>query len=312
MSSVPVVSTAVLLHLFNTQHWPDFSDALCNIKKPFDLLINLVEGTHTAETLAQQATLIRQNFPDALIITSENRGMDVGGMLRLFDIALQKDYQVLLYAHSKSNDQWRKSMLNTLTQNSSKCIQLLTQNSKSNHTRIGMIGHHTYPFDYYNTGPFIALMSKLDITLNTQWERYFKRFPNARSLPLSQRIAHALDQSKLDASIANLRPELDLDYAQYYLGNLLQTKQRMTAERLMQFRADQVIQPMPYFPGNFFWISMPLVRLLATHINFEAEYLSLSFELKSDTLTQSRAHAWERALPVFSAKNSYQILALTP
>ena len=55
---------------------------------------------------------------------------------------------------------------------------------------------------------------------------------------------------------------------------------------------------------------MHLVRKLSTLIDFEKEHARLPLDLSSDRQFQSRAHAWERVLPVFAVKNGYDLFSL--
>ncbi len=302
MPTHPPVSIAVLLHLSSLRNWADFQTALQHLPRPFDLFINLVEGLNSSLEIDRQRNLILKHFPDARIVQSSNRGMDIGGMFRLFEQALSGEYRAVLYAHSKSDDNWRRQLLTQLTQHSKLAITALTQHSNN---PIGMVGAYSYPFDYYNLGPFLRILEQLDIKPETSWERYFSRYPAMRTVPIEQRIAHARD-----ACPSILRPELDIEYAYSVLGSPEQRQQSMNPDILRRFVADKVVSALPYFPGNFFWISMPLIRKLQTAIDFRQERARLPLNLQSDQQLQSRAHAWERALPVFVAKSGYRLYSL--
>jgi len=291
---------AVLLHLANTRYWPEFRLALQQITAPFDLYINLVSGLNSEQSIARQQQQILRDYPASHIIISSNRGMDVGGMFRLFAQVVDKPYQVLFYAHSKSDPHWRQALLGKLSQHSAAAIQSLS-NSEN---RTGMIGAYLYPFDYYNLGPFLDIMARLNIKLESDWTRYFERFPGMRDVALEQRIAHIQD-----VGMPQLRPNIDLEYAQTLLGNPDLPGQRMNAGWQKQFIKDGVISGLPYFPGNFFWIRMSIIRQLSQLIDFDAEWAALPLDLSSDQQIQSRAHAWERALPVFAAKKGWRLEA---
>ena len=301
-SPVPV---AVLLHLSTTKNWPDFYLALQQVPRPFDLFINLVKGLNSTEVIQLQHERICSDFPDAHIIYSENRGMDIGGMFRLFSQALAGQYQVLLYAHSKSDDAWRCNMLQRLTQHSTQAIDILNHADSPTENRSGMVGAYTYPYDYYNLGPYLSLLAQLGVKVDSTWARYFERYPEMKSVAFEQRIAHARD-----IATNGLRPELDVEYAGVMLGAPGQARQMMNPDLLRQFIADKVVGELPYYPGNFFWITMHLVRKLSTLIDFEKEHARLPLDLSSDRQFQSRAHAWERVLPVFAVKNGYDLFSL--
>lgn len=297
---------AVLLHLSTLDHWQEFVRALERVETPFDLKVNLVRGLNDGNALLRQKQIIKAAFPDSEVIDSENRGMDVGGMFRLFSLVRDRGHRALLYAHSKSDAAWRGAMLDTLTRNSRKALALLLDRDAGSRTRpAGMVGAGLYPFDYYNIGPFMTLAAELGIEPVTSWERYFRRYPASRELPVDQRVAHAAAMNKPE-----LRPEVDLDYAGCVLGDINRREQPMSRALLARMAAERVIGPLPYFPGNCFWIGAEVVRRLGRRIDFDQEHAALPLNLTSDRAWQSRAHAWERMLPVFALKNGFRLVAL--
>ena len=296
----------MLLHLASTEHWSEFCTAIERIPQPFDLIINLVARPNDKETLRQQQTLIQSYHPDANIIISDNRGMDIGGMFRLFQKIKSTNYQVVFYGHSKSDSIWRQTMLDRLTINCSSVIEKIVQN-KTDKKQIGMCGAYFYPFDYYNLNPFLNLINRLRLDVTTDWSNYFNRFPYTQAMSIEQRLSHALDSGRHD-----LRPEVDIDYFQTFIGEVNDSKQLMNASNLKQMIASKTISKLPYYPGNFFWISMDVIKRLSKVIDFEQEYLLLPKNLKSDETIQSLAHAWERMLPVFANKSGFELMAINP
>ncbi len=232
--------------------------------------------------------------------------MDVGGMFRLFDHALGSNHDALFYAHSKSDIEWRQGMLFALTRYANPVIQALTKDrSEIRSQKVGMVGAYCYPFDYFNLRPFLELMAHLEVPLNTSWDRYYKRYPFAKFLSWEHRLAHAREINQ-----PTLRPEVDLEYAKCTFGDYTNERQPMNAGLLPKMISDGVLGPLPYFPGNFFWVSMHVVRELRQKIDFNKEFELLTLNLKSDRELQSRSHAWERALPVFAAKNGFKLVSL--
>lgn len=297
---------AVLLHLSRFDHWQEFVDALDRIEAPFDLKVNLVRGLNEPDALRRQTDRVHQAFSGAQVIESDNRGMDVGGMFRLFDLVRDCGYRALLYLHCKSDDAWRRAMFNALTRSSGRPVDLLLgRDAGTNPRPVGMIGTYFHPFDYYNIGLFLALAAELGIGLATSWENYYRRFPAARDMPLGQRISHACAMGR-----PALRPEVDVEYAETFLGDIHGREQPVDAVRLRRLKADGVVGPLPYFPGNCFWIHGGVINKLARRISFEDEHRILPVNLTSDRAFQSRAHAWERMLPVFALKNGFRLVAL--
>src|SRR5690606_359643 len=131
------------------------------------------------------------------------------------------------------------------------------------------------------------------------------RYPNMRGQPIEQRITHSMAGTR-----QALRPELDLEYAARLFGDADSGRQPMNVELLRRMIADRVLGPLPYFPGNFFWILRDVVERLVERVGLDAEFRALPAELRSDRERQSRAHAWERALPVFALKQGYALATL--
>ena len=296
----------VLLHLASGRHLDEFATALARIGEPYDVVVNLprIDGGDEARRSLRDA--VEHALPNARLIESDNRGMDVGGMLRLFGCALHGSWRYWLYLHSKSDDRWRRAMLDPLTHGARRAIDLM---ARPGHDRrfapVGMAGAWSYPFDYYNLGPFLDLMNSFGVSLETGWERYYIRYPNMRGLPIEQRIAHSMAGAR-----RALRPELDLEYAAWLFGDADTGRQPMNAELLRRMIADRVLGPLPYFPGNFFWIRRDVVERLAGTVDLDAEFRALPAGLRSDRERQSRAHAWERALPVFALKQGFALATL--
>ena len=110
--------------------------------------------------------------------------------------------------------------------------------------------------------------------------------------------------------IQDNRPEVDVEYARAVFGKLGDRTEHMREELVAQFVADGVYGPLPYLPGNFFWLNGKVLDLLAQKINFKDEYMRLPAGDLPDRQVQSHVYAWERILPVFAVKNGFRALAL--
>lgn len=293
--------TAVLLHLSHTHSFGEFSAALSKLNTNFDLYVNLVEELNSPAQIDQQSSLILSHYPTATVVQSANRGMDIGGMFKLFGLAQGKGYTRLMYAHSKSDTEWRQVMLAALCGVSDQVLDELA----SHNAPLGMIGTYAYPFDYYNLSPYLELVSQLEIPLTTDWQEVIKRRPVAGQMDILNRVDWAKDQN-----ITTGRPELDIEYAKAILGDFYSAEQKMNKTHARRFISDGVIGPLAYFPGNFFWLSGKALDFLASKIDFSEEIKKLPADLQSDSQTQSRAHAWERVLPSLFAKNGFAVRAL--
>lgn len=90
---------AVLIHLFYTDMWDELNEYLSNLSNhDYDLYVNLVEGYYDESIIG----LIKKTHPQAVIIKSPNKGVDVGGFLFLYQ-NLKKDYDLILKLHTKKS-----------------------------------------------------------------------------------------------------------------------------------------------------------------------------------------------------------------
>src|SRR5438309_11695321 len=104
---------AILIHIYYPHSWEKiFSYQLISIRKYVPvLLINLTKGSHNNITIAQ----IKRDFPQAFIITTPNKGKDIGGKLALLDLYFktgqQAEYLVFLHdkisPHAITGERWR-------------------------------------------------------------------------------------------------------------------------------------------------------------------------------------------------------------
>lgn len=107
----------------------------------FDLFVNLVRGK--VDTTAAVAA-VQRFFPQAIIIESENRGMDIGGFFYLLPLILRGSYQYILKLHTKSMYSWRRALVAPLCGTSGQvrhCLKMFEINQ-----RLGMLGasNHLY------------------------------------------------------------------------------------------------------------------------------------------------------------------------
>lgn len=89
---------AIFLHIYYAHLWGEIKDRLKKIPFQFNLYINLVEGH--SDILVQD---IKNNFTNAVICISSNKGMDIGGQLMTLDYWLKeaKNEEFIVFLHSK-------------------------------------------------------------------------------------------------------------------------------------------------------------------------------------------------------------------
>lgn len=142
VNSSGVQRLAVLFHLYYFDLWDEIRSYLLNIKEEFDFYVNIVESIWTPEIHDR----IRQDFPQARIQISQNRGKDIGGHLASMDLIDFSQYDVFCLIHTKKSphvshlisDQWRKDLYEAILGSPEKVktnLQIMRQDSS-----VGLIG----------------------------------------------------------------------------------------------------------------------------------------------------------------------------
>lgn len=109
---------AVLVHIYYFELWSELRSYIQNLPGEFDLLVNLVASIWQPQLHAQ----IRQDFPQAKILISPNRGKDIGGHLALMAYLDFSQYNLLCLLHTKISphidrriaDRWRRDLLDAI------------------------------------------------------------------------------------------------------------------------------------------------------------------------------------------------------
>ena len=115
----------ILLHLFHIDLWKEMRKYIRNIRQPFDLYVNLVEGSCAPDQLIKLKKKIESCFSHSVVVISDNKGLDIGGSLSLIQhiIEADLDYDLFLFIHTKKSEQstdkkfgnrWRRELLNSL------------------------------------------------------------------------------------------------------------------------------------------------------------------------------------------------------
>ncbi len=105
----PSADTAVVIHLFYPDVWPEIAEKLKALRRPFDLYINLPPHLERDEALK-----IFADFPDATVYSVENRGRDVLPFLRIVSHFGLQSYRLICKLHTKKTGEsmlghvWRK------------------------------------------------------------------------------------------------------------------------------------------------------------------------------------------------------------
>lgn len=109
------VDTAVVLHLYYPDLWPQIRTYLQNLGAGFDLFVSL-----SKETGAGAAAQIHSDYPEAVICFYENRGRDIAPFLEFLRDPRIEKYRYVCKIHSKRSphrvdgDRWRAHLLQKL------------------------------------------------------------------------------------------------------------------------------------------------------------------------------------------------------
>lgn len=132
--------TAVVLHLFYPELWPEFARHLAHLKGEYDLYVTI--PLHEDET--NYAQLLR-DVPDALLLPFPNRGRDVAPFLTVMQTLRALGYGQVCKLHAKKSlhrndgDRWRQEFLNQLL-GSDPAQALAIRDAFRNDATLGMVG----------------------------------------------------------------------------------------------------------------------------------------------------------------------------
>lgn len=132
-------STAVILHLYFSETWPEFSSRLQALTKhSFDLFITLPKQN------ASFAKTILDDYPNAYILKVPNRGRDVLPFMQVAPLLLLHGYEYVLKLHSKKSvhrndgNDWLSGMLNSLVPSDPPLLRQLFETLSNKST--GVVG----------------------------------------------------------------------------------------------------------------------------------------------------------------------------
>lgn len=130
--------TVILLHMYYFDLWEEISIKLKNCGFSFNLYVNIVNKKGSQELKEK----ILEIFPNAKIVISENKGMDIGGKLILLDAWLKNDKKedFLIFLHDKKSlhsysseedgKKWRRDLFEILSPSNNEIILNAFKNEK--------------------------------------------------------------------------------------------------------------------------------------------------------------------------------------
>jgi lipopolysaccharide biosynthesis protein/GT2 family glycosyltransferase/CDP-glycerol glycerophosphotransferase (TagB/SpsB family) len=181
---------AIAVHIYYPELWDEISAYLSKINQPFDLFVTVTDEHQLEITSAIQAY-----FPNAIIKTVANQGMDILPFLSLIPELVEAKYQAVCKLHTKKGSAelgamyqavcklhtkkgsaelgaiWRQALLHSLI-GSDQTVELITSSFSGNH-QVAMVG----------TGAFYLSAQKIRQTDNTIYLQQLYQQLNLTSLP---------------------------------------------------------------------------------------------------------------------------------
>jgi len=162
---------AIFFHLGNYNLWSYFRNVIDIVQqsthKSIDLYVTYQVVNHE---IHQQ---IKQLYPNVILLESL-RGVDVGGQLLMIAKAIElgKNYDYVLKLHTKSNVNWRATLVEPLTRNTNRLQQIYT--IFEGNPNIGLIGSSRWicPFGPNNTPLMEQICSRLGLICDHKTQRF--------------------------------------------------------------------------------------------------------------------------------------------
>lgn len=139
--------TAVILHLFYADLWPEVCRFLGNIPDGYDLYVTTPEERH-----GSMKNMVLADVPNAIVLGLPNRGRDIAPFLDIVGRVITSGYKRICKIHSKKSlhcfggDRWRTALYEALMGSEDKVRNIFT--AFGNYPGIGIIGPAQYLFDY--------------------------------------------------------------------------------------------------------------------------------------------------------------------
>ncbi|MEO5562807.1 MAG: rhamnan synthesis F family protein [Chitinophagaceae bacterium] len=169
---------ALLIHIYYPDSWEKiFREQLRNLQSFTPLIMINLCATNLANT--DTIVNIKKDFPEAYIITTPNKGKDIGGKLALIDLFLKTnqsvEYMVILHdkvsPHSITGDKWRAKLFSIIDPGK---INAIVKQFRNN-SKTGIVGAKDFMRNEYdeekkvletsNSEKMKELISKYNLTV---------------------------------------------------------------------------------------------------------------------------------------------------
>jgi lipopolysaccharide biosynthesis protein len=145
----PSSETAIIIHLYYFDLWPEMRTYLANMPMDFDLYISIADSF-----TIEQVQILINDYPNVHLFSLENRGRDIYPFMHIFNQIKAFNYQSICKIHSKKSnhtdvgDSWRTNIFNELL-GSKQQINAIINTLKANQS-IGIISPKQYLIRFYD------------------------------------------------------------------------------------------------------------------------------------------------------------------
>ncbi|MDP2580119.1 glycoside hydrolase family 99-like domain-containing protein [Shimia thalassica] len=110
-----VARFAIVMHIYYPDLWPEFAETLERLDFEYDLYVTL---TYRGEQTDDLAAEISAKYPDATVVSMQNRGRDILPFMNLLNAGAFDKYEAVCKIHTKKSphredgDVWRRHLIN--------------------------------------------------------------------------------------------------------------------------------------------------------------------------------------------------------
>lgn len=279
---------AIFIHLGNSYLWEDLNYYLLRIdKNNFHLFINIM---NIDDEIRQQ---IIESYPDSTIFNFINKGCDIGPFLLFLDYLKKNNlkYDWIMKLHSKTNDNWRNRMFESLIPNDFDNFYKKIINEKNN-----FYCSYDFIYDYFNIKYDVEYSNLFNLNLIYDWKKAEEKYPELKNMtPVEKNIYN--NNKQLDK---DLLPHIDCELFNHLFGdykkqeNIVNGKDKFYILKILKNLNNN--SKLNYAPGTCFIAKYNVFEEYFKNLNIKDIYDKLEEGKPDDNIIQSRTHSLERVL----------------
>lgn len=285
----------IFLHLGNNSIWSSIEEYLNRIKTTkYHLYINFHHKNQINKLLEEK---ILETYPSVTFFYYQNRGCDIGPFIKFIQYMIDNEihYDFIMKLHSKTNNEWRENMLNSLIPLHFDTFYESLLSKKTN-----FHCSYLYPYDYFNIKYDVELLKMFGLDINYSWDKAIQHHPEMAKMNSIEKNIYSKHIDK------ELIPDIDLELYNHLFGNynldhtiVSGTEKWRIISKIKRLEGSRLF----YAPGTFFMCQQQRLLYFFEKINIERLYQSLEIEKLDDNICQSKTHSLERVLCILCLTN---------